>query len=204
MVKAGGISAFVMVALWIIGAVLGGRAGGNLINLLALVLLVFTLIALNVHLQRHNFLEASVYIWAMLGILAIIALIMVAFATGAVRIAGGSASPARMLARIGVWAVIPALLAIGLQVCILMLGKKLQAYAAAGGGALWKGTGTLAIASAALLMVGVVLFVFAALARAGGLGIPSTIVLGLGGLTSLAFWIMLGIGLIKDQPPASG
>jgi hypothetical protein len=203
MVRAGGISAFVMVALWILGGVVGGRVAGPISNLIALVLLVFVLIALSAHLQRRNFREANAYIWAIVGIVAIVALIMVAFATGALRIAGGSASPARMLARIGAWAIIPALLAIGLQICILLLGTKLRAYAAAGGGALWKATGTVAIASAVLLLVGVVLFFLGALARAGALGIPATIVLGLGGLAGMAFWISLGIGLIKGEPPGS-
>jgi hypothetical protein len=201
MVKAGGISSFVMVALAILAAVIGGTVGG-IFNLIVLALFVFVLISLHVNLRQHNFPEASGFIWGILGLLVaiiVLSIIAVIVAVGSMTTAGSpGGNPMAMFAALGVWGIIIGLMLLGLLVCFLLLGVKLQAYGGVGGGGLWKGTGIVAIIASALMLAGVVFGILTAITKVGGLGVLAAILYIVGALVFLAFWIMLGIGLIQD------
>lgn len=202
MVKAGGICSFAFVALLILAAVIGGTIGG-IFNLIALALFVFVLVALNVDLRQHGYTGASGFVWAILGLLVavvVITIIAVAVMAGTMARSGavGGANPMAMIGALGIWGVIIGVIMLAWLVCFLLLGVKLKDYGNTGAGGLWKGTGVVVIIAAALMLVGVVFGILTALTQSGGLGIVAVILYVVGALVFLAFWIMLGIGLIQD------
>jgi hypothetical protein len=204
MAKAGGISAFVMVALTVLGLVTGG-AIGSFLNLIALALFVFVLIALNANLNDHNYGGAGAFIWTILGLFVavIVVAIVEVLALGPTQVArAAGADPMAMFAELGLrpsaWRVVLAIPSLLLLVCFLLLGVRLQDYGNVGG-ALWKGIGTVAIGATALVLGAVVLVIFADVAKVALLEFVGRVFRIVGAILFLAFWILLGIGLVRDQ-----
>lgn len=203
MAKAAGISSFVFVLLLILGAVIGGTISG-IFNLIALALFVFIMVGLNVNLRQHGYTGAGGLIWTILGLL--VAIVVAASTIARSGAPGASAGdPMAIAGALGIWGIVIGLVFLGVLICYLLLGAKLKDYGNMGGGGLWKGIGIVLIIAAALMLIGVVFAILTAVTKVGGLGFVAGAAYIIGALVFLAYWIMLGIGLLQDSGrPATG
>lgn len=205
-VKAGGIAAFVTVALYILGAIIGGSVAG-IFQIIGFILFIFTLISIKVCMNGLNYRRGDAMVWtliALIVVLIILTIIAVAVVAGAAMSGtqtGSMMNPQALLAGFGVWAIIIGLVFLAYVIVFLLLGLRMNEFAGSAGG-IWKGTGILTIIWTALMLAAVVLAIIAGLAKSGGLFILVGILFAVGGLVFLASWIVLGIALMSGANKA--
>lgn len=206
-VKTGGIAAFVTVALYILAAIIGGNVAG-ILQLIGFVLFIFTLISIKVCMNGMNYRRGDALVWTLIAlIVVIIVLVIVAVAVVASSAmsqaqTGGMMNPQALIAGLGIWGVIIGILFLVYLIVFLMLGLRMNEFAATAGG-IWKGSGILTIIWTALMLVGVVIGIIAGLAQSGGIFIVVAILLGIGALVFLASWIVIGIALMSTAGKAT-
>lgn len=205
-VKAGGIAAFVTVALYILGAIIGGSISG-IFQLIGFVLFIFTLVSIKVCMNGLNYRRGDALVWTLIALIVVIiilAIIAVAVFAGSAMTAqqtGSMMNPQALLTGLGIWGIIIGVLFLVYLVVFLMLGLRMNEFAATAGG-IWKGSGILTIIWTALMLLAVVIGIIAGLAQSGGIFIIVAILFGVGGLVFLASWIVIGIALMSSAGKA--
>lgn len=205
-VKAGGVAAFVTVALYILGMIIGGSISA-IFQLIALVLFIFTLVTIKVCMSGLNYQRGGALVWTLIGlivvliILVIIAVAVVASTAMSQGQTGGMMNPQAMLTGFGIWGIIIGVVLLAFQVVFLLLGLRMNEFAATAGG-IWKGAGIMTIVWTATVLVAVVIAIVAGLAQSAGIFVVVGILFFVGALVFLASWIVVGIALITSSGKA--
>lgn len=194
MVRLGGILAFVVIAVGIIGGWIAGGSGVAVIilNLIITALLLFVFWSTKGLFNAHSYRRADV------PIIGIMALFVVMWLFGLVGGAGmgAIASPQSMGQAMGIIGIISLLVMLVAFVLWMMFGVQSMGYGGAGGGGLWKAIGILYLVGDGLIILFIVLMILGAIASSAALvGIGGIFGI-IGALVLIAAWICHGIGLI--------
>ena len=194
MVRMGGIAAFVMIALSIIGGLLlrGSGVGGLILNLINLVLLLFVFWTTKGYFNAQGYNRADLPILLFMGAYTLSVLIGLVTGSaggfGAISASGGAQA-------FGIIGIIVLLLMLVAMIGMLIFALRCLDFGKTGGG-LWKAIGILYLIGLILLILLIVLILIAALTKSIGLMAAGGILGLIGILVLLAAWVCHGIGLI--------
>jgi hypothetical protein len=193
MVRLGGILAFVLIAVAIIGAFVSqNRAVAIVFGLIQTAIMIFVFWSSKGLFNSRNYRTADV---AIMGIIVILVLLWIFSLLGGAGI-GAVANPQAMASALGVIGIISLLVLLAWLVFVVWFSVGAMGFANAGGGGLWKAIGILYLVGLGLLILTVVVGIIAAMAQSQGmLGLMAITGL-VGALVLLAAWICHGIGLI--------
>lgn len=193
MVRLGGILAFVLIAVVIIGAVLGQSGAVAIIfGLIQTAIMIFVFWSTKGLFNSRNHRTADV---AIIGLIAILVLLWIFSLLGGAGI-GAVANPQALASALGIVGIISLIILLAWLVFVIWFSIGAMSFAGVGGGGLWKAIGILYVAGLGLLILTVVVGVIGALAQSQGL-VGLMAVTGLiGALVLLAAWICHGVGLI--------
>lgn len=193
MVRLGGILAFVLIAVVIIGAFLGQNRGVAIIfGLIQTAIMIFVFWSTKGLFNNRNHRSVDV---AIIGIIAILVLLWVFSLIGGAGI-GAMANPQAMTSALGVVGIISLIILLAFLVFFIWFSVGAIGFGGGGGGGLWKAIGILYVVGLALLILTVVLGIIGALAQSRGVVGLMAITGLIGALVFLAAWICHGIGLI--------
>ncbi len=193
MVRLGGILAFVLIAVAIIGGFVGqNRVVGIIFGLIQTAIMIFVFWASKGLFNSRNYRTADV---AIMGIIAILVVLWIFSLLGGAGI-GAVANPQAMASALGVIGIISLIILLAFLVFFIWFSIGAMGFANVGGGGLWKAIGILYIIGLGLLILTVVVGIIAAMAHSQGLVGLMAITGIIGALVLLAAWICHGIGLI--------
>jgi|CXWL01.1.fsa_nt_gi hypothetical protein len=193
MVRLGGILAFVLIAVAIIGAFLAqNKVVAIIFGLLQTAIMIFVFWSSKGLFNSRNYRTADI---AIMGIIAILVLLWIFSLLGGAGI-GAVANPQALASALGIIGIISLIVMLAWLIFFIWFSVGAMGFANAGGGGLWKAIGILYIVGLGLLILTVVIGIIAALAKSQGM-LGLTAITGLiGALVLLAAWICHGIGLI--------
>ncbi len=193
MVRLGGILAFVLIAVAIIGAFLAqNRAIAIVFGLIQTAIMIFVFWSSKGLFNSRNYRTADV---AIMGIIAILVLLWIFSLLGGAGV-GAVANPQALASALGVIGIISLIVLLAWLVFFIWFSVGAMGFANAGGGGLWKAIGILYIVGLGLLILTVVVGIIAAMAQSQGMAGLMAITGLIGALVLLAAWICHGIGLI--------
>jgi hypothetical protein len=193
MVRLGGILAFVLIAVVIIGAFLAqNRAVAIIFGLIQTAIMIFVFWSSKGLFNSRNYRTADI---AVMGIIVILVLLWVFSLLGGAGI-GAVANPQALASALGVIGIISLIVMLAWLIFFIWFSVGAMGFANVGGGGLWKAIGILYIVGLGLLILTVVLGIIAAMAASQGLVGLMAITGLIGALVLLAAWICHGIGLI--------
>jgi len=193
MVRLGGILAFVLIAVAIVGAfVAQNKVVGIIFGLIQTAIMIFVFWSSKGLFNSRNYRTADV---AVMGIIAILVVLWIFSLLGGAGI-GAVANPQAMASALGVIGIISLIVLLAWLVFFIWFSIGAMGFANAGGGGLWKAIGILYIIGLGLLILTVVVGIIAAMAQSQGMVGLMAITGLVGALVLLAAWICHGIGLI--------
>lgn len=193
MVRMGGILAFVLIAVAIIGAfVAQNKVVAIIFGLIQTAIMVFVFWATKGLFNSRNYRTADV---AIMGLIVIAVLLWVFSLVGGAGI-GAVANPSALSTALGVVGIISLIVLLAWLVFFIWFSIGAMSFANLGGGGLWKAIGILYVLGLGLLILTVVLGIIAAMAGSQGIVGLMAITGLIGALVLLAAWICHGIGLI--------
>lgn len=193
MVRLGGILAFVLIAVVIIGAFLAqNRAVAIIFGLIQTAIMIFVFWSSKGLFNSRNHRTADI---AIMGIIVILVLLWIFSLLGGAGI-GAVANPQALASALGVIGIISLIVMLAWLIFFIWFSVGAMGFANVGGGGLWKAIGILYIVGLGLLILTVVLGIIAAMAASQGLVGLMAITGLIGALVLLAAWICHGIGLI--------
>ncbi len=193
MVRLGGILAFVLIAVAIIGAFLAqNRAVAVVFGLIQTAIMIFVFWSSKGLFNSRNYRTADV---AIMGIIAILVLLWIFSLLGGAGV-GAVANPQALASALGVIGIISLIVMLAWLVFFIWFSIGAMGFANAGGGGLWKAIGILYIVGLGLLILTVVVGIIGAMAQSQGMVGLMAITGLIGALVLLAAWICHGIGLI--------
>lgn len=193
MVRLGGILAFVLIAVAIIGAFLAqNKVVAIIFGLIQTAIMIFVFWSSKGLFNSRNYRTADI---AIMGIIAILVLLWIFSLLGGAGI-GAVANPQALASALGIIGIISLIVMLAWLIFFIWFSVGAMGFANAGGGGLWKAIGILYIVGLGLLILTVVIGIIAAMAKSQGM-LGLTAITGLiGALVLLAAWICHGIGLI--------
>jgi hypothetical protein len=193
MVRLGGILAFVLIAVVIIGAFLAqNKVVAIIFGLIQTAIMIFVFWSSKGLFNSRNYRTADI---AIMGIIAILVVLWLFSLIGGAGI-GAVANPQAMASALGVIGIISLIVLLAWLIFFIWFSIGAMGFANVGGGGLWKAIGILYIVGLGLLILTVVLGIIAAMAASQGLVGLMAITGLIGALVLLAAWICHGIGLI--------
>lgn len=193
MVRLGGILAFVLIAVVIIGAFLAqNRAVAIIFGLIQTAIMIFVFWSSKGLFNSRNYRTADV---AIMGIIVILVVLWIFSLLGGAGV-GAVANPQALASALGVIGIISLIVLLAWLVFFIWFSIGAMGFANAGGGGLWKAIGILYIVGLGLLILTVVVGIIAAMAQSQGMVGLMAITGLIGALVLLAAWICHGIGLI--------
>lgn len=193
MVRMGGILAFVLIAVVIVGAFLArSQVVAIIFGLIQTAIMIFVFWASKGLFNSRNYRTADI---AIMGIIVILVVLWIFSLLGGAGI-GAVANPQALASALGVIGIISLIVMLAWLIFFVWFSIGAMGFANAGGGGLWKAIGILYIVGLGLLILTVVIGIIAAMAQSQGM-LGLTAITGLiGALVLLAAWICHGIGLI--------
>jgi hypothetical protein len=193
MVRLGGILAFVLIAVVIIGAFLAqNRAVAIIFGLIQTAIMIFVFWSSKGLFNSRNYRTADI---AIMGIIVILVVLWLFSLLGGAGI-GAVANPQAMASALGVIGIISLIVLLAWLIFFIWFSIGAMGFANVGGGGLWKAIGILYIVGLGLLILTVVVGIIAAMAASQGMVGLMAITGLIGALVLLAAWICHGIGLI--------
>ncbi len=193
MVRLGGILAFVLIAVVIIGAFLAqNRAVAIIFGLIQTAIMIFVFWSSKGLFNSRNYRTADI---AIMGIIVILVVLWLFSLLGGAGI-GAVANPQAMASALGVIGIISLIVLLAWLIFFIWFSIGAMGFANVGGGGLWKAIGILYIVGLGLLILTVVVGILAAMASSQGMVGLMAITGLIGALVLLAAWICHGIGLI--------
>lgn len=193
MVRLGGILAFVLIAVVIIGAFLAqNRAVAIIFGLIQTAIMIFVFWSSKGLFNSRNYRTADI---AIMGIIVILVVLWLFSLLGGAGI-GAVANPQAMASALGVIGIISLIVLLAWLIFFIWFSIGAMGFANVGGGGLWKAIGILYIVGLGLLILTVVVGIIAAMASSQGMVGLMAITGLIGALVLLAAWICHGIGLI--------
>ena len=193
MVRLGGILAFVLIAVVIIGAFLAqNRAVAIIFGLIQTAIMIFVFWSSKGLFNSRNYRTADV---AIMGIIVILVVLWIFSLLGGAGV-GAVANPQALASALGVIGIISLIVLLAWLVFFIWFSIGAMGFANVGGGGLWKAIGILYIVGLGLLILTVVVGIIAAMAQSQGMVGLMAITGLIGALVLLAAWICHGIGLI--------
>jgi hypothetical protein len=189
----GGILAFVLIAVVIVGAFLAqNKIVAIIFGLIQTAIMIFVFWSTKGLFNSRNYRTADI---AIMGMIAILVILWVFSLLGGAGV-GAVANPQALTAALGVIGIISLIVLLAWLVFFIWFSIGAMSFGNVGGGGIWKAIGILYIVGLGLLILTVVVGIIAAMAQSRGMlglmGIAGLI----GGLVLLAAWICHGIGLI--------
>lgn len=193
MVRLGGILAFVLIAVVIIGAFLAqNKAVAIVFGLIQTAIMIFVFWSSKGLFNSRNYRTADI---AIMGIIVILVVLWIFSLLGGAGV-GAVANPQALASALGVIGIVSLIVLLAWLVFFIWFSIGAMGFANVGGGGLWKAIGILYIVGLGLLILTVVVGIIAAMAQSQGmLGLMAITGL-IGALVLLAAWICHGIGLI--------
>ena len=193
MVRLGGILAFVLIAVVIIGAFLAqNKAVAIVFGLIQTAIMIFVFWSSKGLFNSRNYRTADI---AIMGIIVILVVLWIFSLLGGAGV-GAVANPQALASALGVIGIISLIVLLAWLVFFIWFSIGAMGFANAGGGGLWKAIGILYIVGLGLLILTVVVGIIAAMAQSQGMVGLMAITGLIGALVLLAAWICHGIGLI--------
>lgn len=193
MVRLGGILAFVLIAVVIIGAFLAqNRAVAIVFGLIQTAIMIFVFWSSKGLFNSRNYRTADI---AIMGIIVILVVLWIFSLLGGAGV-GAVANPQALASALGVIGIISLIVLLAWLIFFIWFSIGAMGFANAGGGGLWKAIGILYIVGLGLLILTVVVGIIAAMAQSQGMVGLMAITGLIGALVLLAAWICHGIGLI--------
>ncbi len=193
MVRLGGILAFVLIAVVIIGAFLAqNRAVAIVFGLIQTAIMIFVFWSSKGLFNSRNYRTADI---AIMGIIVILVVLWIFSLLGGAGV-GAVANPQALASALGVIGIISLIVLLAWLVFFIWFSIGAMGFANVGGGGLWKAIGILYIVGLGLLILTVVVGIIAAMAQSQGMVGLMAITGLIGALVLLAAWICHGIGLI--------
>ena len=193
MVRLGGILAFVLIAVAIIGAFLAqNKAVAIVFGLIQTAIMIFVFWSSKGLFNSRNYRTADV---AIMGIIVILVVLWIFSLLGGAGV-GAVANPQALASALGVIGIISLIVLLAWLVFFIWFSIGAMGFANVGGGGLWKAIGILYIVGLGLLILTVVVGIIAAMAQSQGMVGLMAITGLIGALVLLAAWICHGIGLI--------
>lgn len=193
MVRLGGILAFVLIAVVIIGAFLAqNRAVAIVFGLIQTAIMIFVFWSSKGLFNSRNYRTADI---AIMGIIVILVVLWIFSLLGGAGV-GAVANPQALASALGVIGIISLIVLLAWLIFFIWFSIGAMGFANAGGGGLWKAIGILYIVGLGLLILTVVVGIIAAMAQSQGMVGMMAITGLIGALVLLAAWICHGIGLI--------
>lgn len=193
MVRLGGILAFVLIAVVIIGAFLAqNRAVAIIFGLIQTAIMIFVFWSSKGLFNSRNYRTADI---AIMGIIVILVVLWIFSLLGGAGV-GAVANPQALASALGVIGIISLIVLLAWLIFFIWFSIGAMGFANAGGGGLWKAIGILYIVGLGLLILTVVVGIIAAMAQSQGMVGLMAITGLIGALVLLAAWICHGIGLI--------
>lgn len=193
MVRLGGILAFVLIAVVIIGAFLAqNRAVAIIFGLIQTAIMIFVFWSSKGLFNSRNYRTADI---AIMGIIVILVVLWIFSLLGGAGV-GAVANPQALASALGVIGIISLIVLLAWLVFFIWFSIGAMGFANVGGGGLWKAIGILYIVGLGLLILTVVVGIIAAMAQSQGMVGLMAITGLIGALVLLAAWICHGIGLI--------
>lgn len=193
MVRLGGILAFVLIAVVIIGAFLAqNKAVAIVFGLIQTAIMIFVFWSSKGLFNSRNYRTADI---AIMGIIVILVVLWIFSLLGGAGI-GAVANPQAMASALGIIGIISLIVLLAWLVFFIWFSIGAMGFANVGGGGLWKAIGILYIVGLGLLILTVVVGIIAAMAQSQGMVGLMAITGLIGALVLLAAWICHGIGLI--------
>lgn len=193
MVRLGGILAFVLIAVVIIGAFLAqNKAVAIVFGLIQTAIMIFVFWSSKGLFNSRNYRTADI---AIMGIIVILVVLWIFSLLGGAGV-GAVANPQALASALGVIGIISLIVLLAWLVFFIWFSIGAMGFANVGGGGLWKAIGILYIVGLGLLILTVVVGIIAAMAQSQGMVGLMAITGLIGALVLLAAWICHGIGLI--------
>ncbi len=193
MVRLGGILAFVLIAVVIIGAFLAqNRVVAIIFGLIQTAIMIFVFWSSKGLFNSRNYRTADI---AIMGIIVILVVLWIFSLLGGAGV-GAVANPRALASALGVVGIISLIVLLAWLVFFIWFSIGAMGFANVGGGGLWKAIGILYIVGLGLLILTVVVGIIAAMAQSQGMVGLMAITGLIGALVLLAAWICHGIGLI--------
>jgi hypothetical protein len=194
MVRTGGILAFVLIVVAIIGAFLGhnSRAVAIVFGLIQTAIIIFVFWSTKGLFNSRSHHGADV---AIVGLIVILALLWIFSLIGGAGL-GAVTNPQALQSALGVIGIISLIVMLLMLIFFLWFSIGAIGFGGAGGGGLWKAIGILYVIGLALMILTVIIGVIAAMTHTTNLLGLSGILALIGALVWLAAWICHGIGLI--------
>lgn len=193
MVRLGGILAFVLIAVVIIGAFLAqNRVVAIIFGLIQTAIMIFVFWSSKGLFNSRNYRTADI---AIMGIIVILVVLWIFSLLGGAGV-GAVANPQALASALGVIGIISLIVLLAWLVFFIWFSIGAMGFANVGGGGLWKAIGILYIVGLGLLILTVVVGIIAAMAKSQGMVGLMAITGLIGALVLLAAWICHGIGLI--------
>lgn len=193
MVRLGGILAFVLIAVVIVGAFIAqNRAVAIIFGLIQTAIMIFVFWSSKGLFNSRNYRTADI---AIMGIIVILVVLWIFSLLGGAGV-GAVANPQALASALGVIGIISLIVLLAWLIFFIWFSIGAMGFANAGGGGLWKAIGILYVVGLGLLILTVVVGIIAAMAASQGLVGLMAITGLIGALVLLAAWICHGIGLI--------
>lgn len=193
MVRLGGILAFVLIAVVIIGAFLAqNKVVAIIFGLIQTAIMIFVFWSSKGLFNSRNYRTADI---AIMGIIVILVVLWLFSLLGGAGV-GAVANPQALASALGVIGIISLIVLLAWLVFFIWFSIGAMGFANVGGGGLWKAIGILYIVGLGLLILTVVVGIIAAMAQSQGMVGLMAITGLIGALVLLAAWICHGIGLI--------